>query len=182
MIKRYLPILTFLVFNLHAENLYINCIADGGKTQIEVKEINSKIQLTYITLNSKDETPLYQGIVTKNDFPQIREADREVNQIYPKIRVEWDASQCQVIEKSHYLIECSNDGKVIEPNRTNVRINSFNTSIIKEENIRFFYEKFQIRLNIQGTNFVHTSAFLFQPDACINSEKKKSSKSNLNHI
>lgn len=177
--------LFLLVFtkNIFSQSLNLNCISNDKNTKITIEQKNNKVLFTYLNLGSRDEIPLFSGIVTRRNKALIDLADRDLRQLYPKVTVEWSLDDCQVVDQVPVaiglpLIDCVKPGVILSPNNLKLQVNSVTTSQTKEENIRFIYEKYQIYLNVKGTNGTHSSVFTFQPDACTN----EINKSNLNHF
>lgn len=183
MIKMFTLFLFIFNKNIFSQSLNLHCLTNDKNTQITIEQKSNKVLFTYLNLGSRDEIPLFSGIVTRKNKSLINLAERDLRQLYPKMTVEWSLDDCQVVDQVPVanglpLIDCVKPGVIIEPTNLKLQVNSVTTSQIKEENIRFIYEKYQIYLNIKGTNGIHSSVFAFQPDACTN----EINKSNLNHF
>jgi len=165
--KLFLLVIIFSAAYAKADTYHMACVSADLQSSIEISTIDNRMVFTYINNGGKKLFPLYSGVVTSQLLPHLKSAKSAFSDIGPKIEFSWPVEKCLVSDNSLYLIKCLNGSEVKVPPDTDLRANSFSTSIVQEQTFSFTYEKMNIRFILVKDNKNYEISIPFSKERCL---------------
>jgi hypothetical protein len=168
--KNLLVILTLI---LQTEIFAIQYFCQGNRGNVSMgvllETINGEERyvLNYFNADGRAGFPFYEGVVTEETLPFLKEAQNELKDFEHHFKVSWAKSDCRLDTSKHFLIDCGGKATYHFPENTKLISYTLSTSVSTEEKLgqTFFVNKF--RLGVEGEFYHHSLLFPFNPEFCL---------------